>query len=440
MIAEIIAIGDELTNGQRLDTNSQWLSERLGEIGVRVAFHTTVGDDLENNICVFRAAIERADVVVATGGLGPTADDLTREALAAAAGVDLVEDAAALAHIQNLFARRKREMPERNKLQAQFPRGSRVVPNSEGTAPGIDLTVPRAGRSPSRVFCLPGVPAEMFTMWRETVGPAIATAQPSPRVICHRKIKCFGVGESDLEAMIPEMIRRKREPLVGITVHSATITLRISASGSDEAACHAAMATTEAEIYEKLGVLVFGDEEDELEHAVVRLLAERGKTLAVAEWATDGLVSSWLAEAAGANECFRGGVVLHNLTTLGALVGATVTAHEAASAKTAESMARSIQRSTGADFGLGIAAFPTGGQPVPTAATTSRIDMGGTLHVALASGDNIRVKAFPIATHPSITKTRSAKQALNLVRLALLNNEANSREEHEKARQEEAGR
>lgn len=423
MQAEIIAIGDELTSGQRLDTNSQWLSERLGELGIPVSFHTTVGDDLENNIAVFRAAIDRADIVVATGGLGPTADDLTREALAAAAGVELVEDAAALAHIQNLFARRKREMPERNKLQAQFPRGSRVVPNAEGTAPGIDLTVPRPGRSPSRVFCLPGVPAEMFTMWKETVGPAIAADQPSQQVICHKRIKCFGVGESDLEAMIPEMIRRKREPLVGITVHGATITLRITASGPDETACRRAIEPTVVEIHEKLGVLAFGEEDDELEHADIRLLAARGKSLAVAEWATDGLVSEWLAEAAGANECFRGGVVVHNLATLSGLVGATVSAESATSAETAERMARSIQRSMGADFGLGIAAFPTSGQPVRTAATTSRIDMGGTLHVALASGDNVRVKAFPIATHPSITKTRSAKQALNMVRLAMLNQE-----------------
>src|SRR4051812_6861020 len=148
MPAEIIAIGDELTSGQRLDTNTQWLSQRLNELGVPVTFHTTVGDDLEANIAVFRTAVERADLVISTGGLGPTADDLTRDAIAAAAGVELVEDAAALAHIQSLFARRKREMPERNKLQAQFPRGSQVVPNPEGTAPGIDFTVPRPGRAP----------------------------------------------------------------------------------------------------------------------------------------------------------------------------------------------------------------------------------------------------------------------------------------------------
>ncbi len=424
MPAEIIAIGDELTSGQRLDTNSQWLSERLNELGIPVLFHTTVGDDLAANIAVFRTAIERADVVIATGGLGPTADDLTREALAAAAGLELVEDAAALAHIRSLFARRKREMPERNRLQAQFPRGSRVVPNPDGTAPGIDLTVLRSCGPPCRVFSLPGVPAEMFAMWKETVGPALVAAQGSRRVICQRRIKCFGVGESDLEAMLPDMIRRKREPLVGITVHGATITLRITASGPNETACRRTMEPTVAQIRELLGVLVFGEEDDELEHAVVRLMHERRRSLAVAEWATHGLVSQWLAEAADGGDSFRGGIVVRDAAMLQSLLNIDVPPSAAATAETATAMARAVRHSTGADFGLGIAAFPKGGPAVPTAATSAGIDMGGTLHVALATGDNVRMKAFPIASHPSITKTRSAKQALNLLRLSLLNREA----------------
>jgi nicotinamide-nucleotide amidase len=424
MRAEVISIGDELTSGQRLDTNSKWLSERLGELGIPVGFHTTVADDLESNVAVFRAAIDRADVVISTGGLGPTADDLTREALAAAAGVELFEDEAALAHIRNLFARRKREMPERNKLQAQFPRGSRVVPNPEGTAPGIDLTVPRSCGPACRVFALPGVPAEMFTMWNDTVKPELVFSQASSRVICHRRIKCFGVGESDLEAMLPDMIRRKREPLVGITVHGATITLRITASGPNETACRKLMEPTVAQIRELLGVLVFGEEDDELEHGVVRLLDERRRTLAVAEWATDGLVSQWLAEAAGNSACLRGGLVIRDATVLKLLLQLEVSPDAAATADAATAMARAVQRICGADYGLGIAAYPTGGEAVPTAATASSIDMASTLHVALASGDNVRVKGFPIATHPSITKTRSAKQALNLVRLAMLNRDA----------------
>ena len=148
MQAEIIALGDELTCGQRLDTNSQWLSQQLGDCGIRVLFHTTVGDDLDAGCEVFRQAIGRADVIVSTGGLGPTADDLTRECIAHACGVDLVCDEAALDHIRTLFARRGREMPERNEVQAMFPRGSRVIPNPHGTAPGIDMLGPRDGRSP----------------------------------------------------------------------------------------------------------------------------------------------------------------------------------------------------------------------------------------------------------------------------------------------------
>ena len=137
MRAEIISIGDELTSGQRLDTNSQWLAERLLEIGVPVAFHTTVGDQLADNVLVFRQACERADVVVATGGLGPTADDLTRQALADLAGIPLVQDEASLAHIKALFARRKREMPPATVVQALFPQGSQPIFNPNGSAPGI---------------------------------------------------------------------------------------------------------------------------------------------------------------------------------------------------------------------------------------------------------------------------------------------------------------
>ena len=423
MRAEIIAIGDELTSGQRLDTNTQWLSEQLGELGIPVAFHTTVGDDLETNVAAFRNAVERADIVVATGGLGPTADDLTREALAAAAGIELVQDDAALAHLRSLFARRGRPMPERNIVQAQFPRGSRVVPNPHGTAPGIDLSVPRSCCVPCRVFALPGVPAEMFAMWRATVAPAIAATLPSPRAIRHRRIKCFGVGESDLEAMLPDMIRRKREPLVGITVSGATVTLRVTASGPNKAACYRAMEPTVQQIRDILGVLVFGDEDDELEHAVLRLLRERQQMVAVAEWATDGLVGQWLAEADVEGTSLRGGLIVRSPAAARSLLGIEISAGGEADAATAESLARAVREKTGVEFGLGVAAFPPPGQAVHTATSCRQepIERTGTLQVALARGENVRTKGFPLASHPSITKTRAAKQALNVLRLALLN-------------------
>jgi nicotinamide-nucleotide amidase len=242
-------------------------------------------------------------------------------------------------------------------------------------------------------------------------------------VIRHRRIKCFGVGESDLEAMLPDMIRRQREPLVGITVSGATITLRITASGPNEAAVQKEIEPTVKQIYQILGVLVFGEEDDELEHAVARLLNERQQSLAVAEWATDGLVAQWLAEAAARSACFRGGVLVRDASLLPPLLGITVSCEAAADGTTAATLARAAREKLAADWGLGIAAFPSAGTEIPTAAAgpADAQEMSGTLHVALATADNVRVKGFPLASHPAITKTRSAKQALNMLRLAMLN-------------------
>ncbi|MBX3425193.1 MAG: CinA family nicotinamide mononucleotide deamidase-related protein [Pirellulales bacterium] len=412
MRAEVIAIGDELTTGQRLDTNSQWLAEQLTECGIEVAFHTTIGDRLPDNIAAFRSAIERVEAVVVTGGLGPTADDLTREALAAAVGVGLVRDEASLAHIRRLFAERGREMPERNAVQADFPAGASAIPNEHGTAPGIAVTVERAGRPPCLVFALPGVPAEMKPMWAESVRPALVTALGTPHVTRHRRIKCFGVGESALEAMLPDLIRRGRDPTVGITVSDATITLRITASGAEDAVCREAMEPTIAIIRESLGAIVFGEEEDELEHAVARLLAEQGRTLAVAERATDGLVAQWLVGAGRSLgvEVFAGGVTIASQSQAEALAGAELPAAAADdSPAVAAALAEGIRARTGADFGLGIAAFP---------AVMNSPD--ARLHVAIATVDGTRRLRFGCASHPAILRPRAGKQALNAVRLALL--------------------
>ena len=312
--AEIISIGDELASGERLDTNSQWLSQRLGELGVGVLYHTTVADDLAANVAVFRLALDRADLVVATGGLGPTADDLTREALAQAIGVELFLDEPSLEHIRSLFARHNRPMPERNRWQAMFPVGSRPIDNPAGTAPGIRLDDPRPGRPACRLFALPGVPAEMREMFAASVAPAIAELVGEPRLIRHRRIKCFGAGESQVEQMLPDLIRRGRTPSVGITVHEATITLRITASGRTEKECLEAMRPTEDTIRQALGVLVFGTEDDELEDVVVRLLAERQLTVSTVEWGTRGRLARSLGRAAAKSECHAGSLLIDSIT------------------------------------------------------------------------------------------------------------------------------
>ena len=334
MLAEVISIGDELTSGQRLDTNSQWLSTRLGELGVEVRFHTTVADELAANVAVFRAAIERADIVVASGGLGPTADDLTREALAEATGRPLVLDAAALDHIVALFARRRRPMPEANHIAGDVSRRQPADPQSGRHAPGIDLEVPRAGREPCRVFALPGVPAEMFRMWARAWPPRLPRCSDRRRVIRHRRIKCFGVGESDLEADAARSDSPRPRAASGHhgerrDDHAADHRRRSTADD-----CVAAMEPTVATIRECLGKLVFGEEDDELQDAVVRLLADRKATLATAEWGTGGLIANWLSEAADrlptAASCYAGGFVVGSVAARTLLQGSTESSATAA--------------------------------------------------------------------------------------------------------------
>ncbi len=413
MIAEVISIGDELTSGQRLDTNSQWLSERLGELGIKVLYHTTVADDLAANVSVFETAIARADVVVATGGLGPTADDLTREVLAQVARRELVLDEASLEHIRGLFARFKRDMPERNRSQALFPAGSRIIRNPNGTAPGIWMEVPRPQGGVCQIFALPGVPAEMFEMFHHSVAPIVAGSGGPPRVIRHRRIKCFGAGESHVEQMLPDLIRRGRQPSVGITVHAATITLRITAEGASVEECHAVMEPTAVTIRQCLGPLVYGEEDDELEDSVVRLLASSNRTLSTIEVGTGGALAKWLSRAAGRDEHYLGGQVIHGAAMLARSLadsGGLVAKHGPASREVAEALARTCRVQSGADFALAVGPFPPEGAGNPDVP----------FHFSLATPEKVTVKASSLIGHPSIWTPRAAKAALNLLRLTLI--------------------
>ena len=409
MHAEIIAIGDELTSGQSLDTNTQWIARRLEELGVPTLYHSTVGDQLGPCADVFRRAIERADLVITTGGLGPTDDDLTREALAEAAGCELTVYAEALERIREIFARHGWPMPPQNERQAMCPVGGRTIRNPHGTAPGIDLTIGRDGRGPSRFFALPGVPAEMFGMWRETVEPAIAEMLGMRRrVIVRRRINCFGVGESRIEEMLPDLIRRDHRPTVGTTAGKGAITLRIAAEGASEEECLAQIGPVEELIRQKLGTLVFGVEDDQLQDAVARLLRQSGKTIFTAECVTAGLVANWLAEVPGSADFYQGGMVLNAFD------------------ESAEQTAIRCRERLNADYGLAIG-LPT--RPAEAAkncdhhACAEAGEESGELPqvpVALADADGVTIREIPYVSHPLLRQFFVAKQALNLVRLALL--------------------
>ena len=243
----------------------------------------------------------------------------------------------------------------------------------------------------------------MREMWEQTVAPAIAAMIGAPRVIRHRQIKCFGVGESDLEAMLPDLIRRGRDPQVGITVHDATITLRITAHGNSPEECFRAMEPTVATIHECLGTLVFGEGDDELEHAVARLLITQKKTLATAEWGSGGMIADWLSATQLATEYFLGGFVLRTDAACRKLLSA--------SGDDLAAVAQTCRLKFDADFGLAVGKLP---QVDPQAAEPPL------LHFAVADRQGVSVKSAPYAGHPDILKTRGAKQALNLLRLTLL--------------------
>ena len=397
MNAEVIAIGDELTTGQRLDTNSQWISRELSVLGITTSFHTTITDALDDGVAAFRIAVERADVVVVTGGLGPTADDLTRDVLAIVANQPLELSAEALVAVETRFAKRAMPMPESNRRQALFPRTSRIITNPDGTAPGIDLEIMRTATGSSRVFALPGVPAEMRVMWHDSVVPALLAMQPEGGTIQFRRIKCFGAGESAVEAMLPDLIERGRDPLVGITAHEATITLRIVARGADAAACQGKIAPTERIIRECLGELVYGAEDDEIEDAALAAVAAAGLTLATVEIATQGQVAALVAQAAarrraaGAAAGVAGGIVLPDETQ----------------GRTPADLAAWARAQCGGSLGLAVG-------PV-------RRDADGmeTVAIAIARPEGIEVIEHRLGGSGSLRLSRASKTALDVVRRRL---------------------
>ena len=306
MFAEIIAIGSELTCGSKLDTNSQWLSRELESLGWTVMRHTTLADDMEAIISEFRSAAARAQVVLITGGLGPTLDDITRDALAQAFGQRLIRDPESLQQIQALFAARGREMPERNHRQADRPEYSAALFNSCGTAPGVLMRVTSGGEAmnvtlddqqTSRgclIAVMPGVPAEMKPMFTQHVRPLLLD---SGMVLRRSVLRTFGFGESDAERLLGDLTARGRSPEVGITASEAVISLWITArSKSAEEADRLSHETCQL-VRERLGDAVYSDGDDELHDVVAELLKRGNRSVALIEGATTGgQLAMWMSE------------------------------------------------------------------------------------------------------------------------------------------------
>jgi nicotinamide-nucleotide amidase len=409
--AWIVAIGTELALGQAQDTNSAWLAQRLAALGVRADRHVVVADELAAIRAVLSQAAAAGDLVLVTGGLGPTDDDVTRAALAKAAGVGLEEDAASVERLQAFFARRGREMPERNRVQALIPRTGLALPNQCGTAPGIHMLL-----EGTPCYVLPGVPFEMRAMYEAEVEPVVRAAAAGA-VLRSRRLHTFGAGESDVGLKIRDLMARGRNPEVGTTAEIGVVSVRINARGRDAAEADGLLDEAEAEIRRRLGPLVYGRDSETLGGVVGERLVELGWTLSTAESCTGGLISQLLTDVPGSSRYFLGGLVTYSNALKTGLVGvdqALLMAHGAVSEPVAVAMADGAARVTGSDVAVSVTgvAGPGGGsveKPV------------GLVFIGLHTCGACAPHAFRFGEdHPrEVIRMRAARMALHLVRTSL---------------------
>jgi len=411
--AEIIAVGSELLTPDRTDTNSLWLTARLNDLGIDVRAKAVVRDDRGDLAALFTQALGRADLVVTTGGLGPTDDDVTREVVAGALGLALVEHADILASLRERFARRGWPMPGINRRQAQVPSGATVLPNPNGSAPGLWID-----RGAKVVVLLPGPPRELQPMFDGEVGPRLDVRSDGRRVR-RRVLKITGRSESQVD----EIAQPIYGPLAGGDVPVATtilatpgqIELHLAASGSDVKQIDAVLAEAVQALRAALGSVVFSEDGRSLEAVVGDLLKERGWHVAAAESCTGGLLLGRLTDVPGSSDWVIGGIVAYandvKVRDLG-VPQALLTAHGAVSEPVARAMADGVRQKLGADVGVAITgiAGPSGGSDAKPV---------GTVVVAL-SGPSPSVKTFRFPGDRKTVRAHATAAALDLIRRALI--------------------
>jgi nicotinamide-nucleotide amidase len=412
MRAFILSVGDELALGQTVDTNSAWISQQLAAVGCDIVGHQTVGDDqpqIESSIAYWA---ERCDVLIISGGIGPTEDDLTRQAIAAVMGVELDLNQDWLAHMKQHFASRGRPMPERNNVQALIPRGAQMIWNTAGTAAGVRATV-----GTCELFSTPGVPREMKTMFTRDVLPWISQ-RSGGAVILQRKLNTFGLGESTVGERLGDLMDRKRNPSVGTTVAAGLVSLRINARFPTLDEGRRQLDETVAACREKIGDLIFGEDDDTLEAVVLKLLGagEEPITVATAESCTGGWLAKYLTDLPGSSRYFQQGWVTYTNESKSAQLGVkpeTLGAYGAVSEQTVAEMAVGARERAGTDYALSISgiAGPDGGTPDKPV---------GTVCFGLAHAGGVLTRTFGMFGDRDMVRDRSAKMALTMLRFQLL--------------------
>ncbi len=410
MIAEVIAIGDELLIGQVTNTNAAWLGEQLSHAGVAVKFMTTVGDEHEHIRECLRLAVQRADVIITTGGLGPTHDDITKKVVADffEAG-PMQSDPKVLAHVQELFKRRNLFMTRNNQEQALVPARAKVLWNDMGTAPG--LLFERDGK-----YCavLPGIPAEMKNIMQESVLPFLR-ARAGGTVIRHRTIKTYGVAESALAEKLAPIAEIERFGKLASLPSFHGVNLRLSVTGPSAEEVQERLEAAEKIILARAGKYVYGFDQETIEEIIGRKLRERQETLAVAESCTGGLVAHRLTNISGSSDYFMRGYVSYSNAAKIELLGVPpeiIENHGAVSEACAQAMAKGVRQKSGTTYGLattGIAG-PTGGTPEKPV---------GLVWTALATPEAVIAKHLIFTNDRLINKERFSQLALGTLHQVL---------------------
>ncbi|MHC4292953.1 MAG: competence/damage-inducible protein A [Planctomycetota bacterium] len=410
--ASIISIGNELIHGQGVDTNSCYLGEKLFSRGIEVAGIYSVGDEVDSIVQILDFALNESDMIFITGGLGPTADDITRQAIAAKLGVELVLDEHLLDQIRKRFVRRGLSMPETNNVQACIPKGARAMKNPIGTAPGIVVEIDGKIN-----FSMPGVPVEMKRMFKDSVLPEIKRIiEPSEQsVVVLRKLKCFGVGESTIADRVGDMMRRGRNPEINSTANTGVITLHIIAKSEDIEEAKNMAKEDERRLRSIFKELIYGSGEETLAEVVGRELSKTGKTLAVAESCTGGALAKSLTDVPGSSQYFKCGWVTYcneaKVQQLG--VDADLIEREGAvSEAVAKAMAAGAKKNSDSIYSIGITgiAGPGGGneqKPV------------GLVYICLDGEADIEIKRAVFPYGREAMRIRTINTALNMLRLQL---------------------
>ena len=396
MRCEVVAVGTELLLGQVVDTNSTHIGDELALAGIDCHFKTTVGDNHARIVSVLRIALDRSDAVLICGGLGPTSDDITREAIAEVMGVELRRDPAMVENIRKLFEARKREMGASNARQADLPEGAAFISQERGTAPGLICPV----GEDKVMYAIPGVPVEMEEMLGRAVIPDLKRRSGTTAVILSRMIRTWGMAESTLGERVSarvEALEERSNPTIAFLASGVEgLKIRVTAKATTEDQARAMLDEEEAELRVILGNVIFGVDDQSMERVVADLLLDRGMTVGVAESLTGGLVAARLAETEGASKWFRGSVVAYDSKVKFDLLD--VPEGPVVSAEAAEAMARGACSALEADVGISVTgvAGPTTQDDQPVGTVFMAVALGGQVESEEAHfpGDRQHIRQF----------------------------------------------